>query len=254
MSNQPYYGYNQPNNEFQNRGAPQPMYTEVKYDYGQDDKRDQMNFVRKVYMILATQLSITTLFIVAVQTSKGFNLFMRENMGLAIAMAVMALCISCAIVCCFGRQVPINYILLFLFTFCESWAIAGITAFYDPTIVMMAGGATALTTVALTIYAWRTKHSIEFFGAIAFVVCLAMLPIAIISIFVRVGALNTVYCCLGVVLYGIFLIIDTMLIVKGDTMSGQKCSMDDYIIGAMMLYLDIINMFLYLLRLFGDRN
>jgi FtsH-binding integral membrane protein len=32
------------------------------------EKRDQMNFVRKVYMILAAQLSITTLFIIAVQT------------------------------------------------------------------------------------------------------------------------------------------------------------------------------------------
>lgn len=36
---------------------------------------DRMQFVRKVYAILATQLTITALFIVAVQTSTKFNHF-----------------------------------------------------------------------------------------------------------------------------------------------------------------------------------
>ena len=118
---------------------------------------------------------------------------------------------------------------------------------------MMAGAATALTTFALTIYAIKTKTSIEVFMALAFIVYLAMLPIIIISLFVGLGALYTVYCCLGVVFYGLYLIIDTMMIVKGKGMSGRGCSMDDYIIGAMMLYIDIIMMFLYLLRLFGGK-
>ena len=118
----------------------------------------------------------------------------------------------------------------------------------------MAFGTTALTTIALTIYALRTKTNIEVFVAMSFVVYLAMLPLIIISFFIGLGALNTLYCALGVILYGLYLIIDTMMICKGKGMSGRGCQMDDYIIGAMMLYLDIIMMFVYILQLLGSKN
>jgi len=158
------------------------------------------------------------------------------------------------IVCCFGRQSPINMILLFLFTLCESWMVAGITSVYPPDIVMVAGAATALTTIALTIYALRTTTSIEVFAAMSFVVYLAMFPLIIIGLVVGLGALYTLYCALGVLLYALFLIIDTIMICKGDSMSGYGCDMDDYVIGAMMLYMDIIMLFLYILRLLGSSN
>lgn len=117
----------------------------------------------------------------------------------------------------------------------------------------MAGASTALTTIALTIYALRTTTNIEVFMAMSFVVYLAMLPLIIISFFVGLGALYTLYCALGVLLYGLFLIIDTIMITGGKTMTNQACSMDDYIIGAMMLYIDIVMMFLYILRLLGGK-
>ena len=48
--------------------------------------------------------------------------------------------------------------------------------------------------------------------------------------------------------YGIYLVIDTQLIVgKG----RWSIDMEDYIVGALMLYVDIIGLFLYLLRIVG---
>ena len=61
------------------------------------------------------------------------------------------------IICCFGRSYPVNYFLLFVFTLCESYMIAGITSKYDSKIVLMAGLGTALVTVSLTAYAMFTK-------------------------------------------------------------------------------------------------
>ena len=133
----------------------------------------------------------------------------------------MSIVLCIMIVCCFGRQAPLNMILLFLFTLCESWMVAGFTSVYPTKIVCIAGAATALTTIALTIYALRTTTRIEVFMAMSFVVYIAMLPLIIIGIFVGLGALYTLYCALGVLLYSLFLIIDTMMICKGDsTMSG----------------------------------
>ena len=53
-----------------------------------------------------------------------------------------------------------------------------------------------------------------------------------------------------VVLYGIYLLIDTQMVVGG---GRHELSIDDYIIGAMILYLDIVMMFLYILEMLGRK-
>ena len=136
--------------------------------------------------------------------------------------------------------------------------VAGITIPYPPKIVAMAGLVTALVTVSLTIYAFKTTTSIEVFGALAFVVYFAMLPILILSLFVFPGnLLYTLYNVLGVLLYSLFLIIDTMMICDGGGMSGDKygeIEMDDYVVGALILYMDIVMLFIYILQLFGKSD
>ena len=49
---------------------------------------------------------------------------------------------------------------------------------------------------------------------------------------------------LGVFLFGVYLIFDTQLIMGG---KRYELSIDDYVVGALILYLDIIMIFLYLL-------
>jgi len=93
----------------------------------------------------------------------------------------------------------------------------------------------------------KTKTKLEVFAAMAFVLYLAVMPIMIIGLFVYSRGLYIFYCVIGLIFYSLFLIIDTMYIVGGKSMSGSKCSLDDYVVGAMMLYLDIIMIFVYLL-------
>ena len=139
------------------------------------------------------------------------------------------------------------------FTVCETYMVGGLTAAYDQKTVIMAGLSTALVVIALTAYAMKTNVPIEVFAAMSWVVCLAMLPIAIIGFFVKLPILSIVYCVLGVLLYSLYLIIDTMYICGGKSLTGNnvQCSMDDYIIGALMLYIDIVMLFVYILKLFG---
>lgn len=135
--------------------------------------------------------------------------------------------------------------------------VGNLTSFYEPKIVCMAGLATALVTIALTIYAMRTKTDIQVFVALAFVVYLAMFPLLIICLIVRLDGLYTLYCCLGLLFYSLYLIIDTMIIcgkVKdGNGHNSIQMDYNDYVVGALMLYLDIIMIFIYILRLLGDK-
>ena len=215
-----------------------------------------MMFVRKVYSILACQLSLTTAFIVLVQMSSAFLKFMMSSTGLVITIvaAVMNIVFLYAIICCFRKKAPLNFYLLLGFTLCESWMVAGFTAGFPAKLVILAGLATALTTIALTIYAMRTKQNIEFFYAITFVIYLAMLPLFIIGLVMRSEVLHIVYCALGLLFYSVFLIIDTMHICGGKSVGGYALDMDEYIMGALMLYIDIIMIFIYILKLLGAAN
>ena len=55
---------------------------------------------------------------------------------------------------------------------------------------------------------------------------------------------------LGVFLFGVYLIFDTQLVMGG---KRYQLSIDDFIVGALILYLDIIMIFLYLIQIFGGR-
>jgi len=104
----------------------------------------------------------------------------------------------------------------------------------------------------------RTRTHIVFFIAFLYILFLAMLPFMLISfIFVRDYIGRTFICIFGLIIYSIFLIIDTMIIFKDIDGRGKHSYIEfgygDCIIGAMMLYMDIIMIFLYLLALFGGR-
>ncbi len=68
---------------------------------------------------------------------------------------------------------------------------------------------------------------------------------------------RAIYACLGVMLFSMYLVYDTQLIAgfRGNGMENKhKLGADDYVLGALILYLDIINIFIYLLELFGGRR
>merc|ERR1712224_335650 len=71
---------------------------------------------------------------------------------------------------------------------------------------------------------------------------------------------HVLYSAICVVLFSIYLIYDTQMIVGAANPFGfgtpkqHSLTVDDYILGAFQLYLDIILLFLHLLSLFGDRK
>ncbi len=60
------------------------------------------------------------------------------------------------------------------------------------------------------------------------------------------------YGCIGALLFSFFIVYDTQLIVGGQNRK-YELAVDDYMAGAISLYLDIINMFIMFLSIFGDR-
>ncbi len=94
---------------------------------------------------------------------------------------VLSIFIEIAILCCrhLARRVPINYILLLIFTVSFSFIVAFITIPYAPDAVIQAGAATALTTIALTAYALTTKSDMTMYGGALYIFSVAIFMITI---------------------------------------------------------------------------
>lgn len=75
-----------------------------------------------------------------------------------------------------------------------------------------------------------------------------MLCLFVVLLFTNSPFIQALYCGLGVLLFGIYIVVDTQLIVGG---RSAELEIDDYFLGAMLLYVDIISIFIYILQLLG---
>ena len=117
------------------------------------DQITRLGFIRKVYGIFFVQLLITVLFIILSMNSKDFRKFQIYNTWLLYVSLVITLIVTIALTCFFqiARQVPLNYFLLFTFTFCEAYLVSYICILYDAKIVIMAAVMTAGVGFSLTL-------------------------------------------------------------------------------------------------------
>lgn len=222
-------------------------------DYYEDDPEVRLGFIRKVYGILSVMLCVTVIMCIPSVVNTDYQKWQANNLWLMWVCLGIYIVLAITIICCrnVARSVPTNYILLFIFCMALSYIVSAICGTYSPEIVIMAAIMTLGVTVALTLYAMFTKTDFTVCGGVFFVLGMTLFLFAIFGLFFNQGWLYTFYCALGVIVYGLYLIMDTQLIMGNKT---HKIEMDDYILGAFLLFIDIIMLFLYILRLFGQRS
>ena len=91
---------------------------------------DRVNFVKKVYSILFVQLAITAAFTTPIVMSETACIWMYVNDWLYWVTFAVLIVVELTLFCVrpLSRKVPINYILLLIFTLCESYFVAWICA------------------------------------------------------------------------------------------------------------------------------
>jgi len=213
----------------------------------------RINFVRKVFGITAIQLAFTSLLTYLTISNPGFAKFQERNPVLLILAAVTVFVSSLALYISdtLSKKVPLNYILLSVFTLAESYTVAFLASAYDKEIVMSAMFLTASVVAALALYALRSKTEINMIGGLIVLISLGVLVIGFLSIFVRVKFLTSLTFGGSVIVSGLYLIYDVKLIMGKENI---KLSLDDYIRGAMHLYVDVIRIFIKILQLLGDNE
>lgn len=110
--------------------------------------------------------------------------------------------------------------------------------------VGMAAGITGLIFVGLSAYVLISRKDFSFMGGILFIALIALVIVSIVAMFVNVPLLDMAIAYAGVLLFSGLILFDTSRIVHG----GQK----NYVLATVELFLDIINVFLFVLRIAKD--
>ncbi|XP_050351779.1 protein lifeguard 1-like isoform X2 [Nymphalis io] len=208
-------------------------------------------FIRKVYSILMCQLMVTMGVIALFVFHEPTKVFVRNNSYLFwIAFIVLFVCLI-AMACCteVRRQTPVNFIFLFIFTCAQSFLLGVASSVYNTSEVMIAVGITAAVCLALTLFAFQTKFDFTVMGGALVAATMILLVFGILAIIFRSNVLNLVYAAVGALIFSLYLVYDTQLMMGGK--HKYSISPEEYIFAALNLYLDIVNIFLFILTIIG---
>ncbi|KAL4461429.1 hypothetical protein ABPG72_015550 [Tetrahymena utriculariae] len=212
------------------------------------DKFLRSGFVTKVYTILSAQMAVTAILCAFSMSNQKFRNFQMNNFGLMIAALVVNIICLLVLICSRdqARKVPNNYILLGVFTLCESYLVSFICGMTNPKIVFLAALFTMAIFLSLTLYACTTKSDFTTMGGTLYVIGMGLFVFGIFLIFTNNNVMHLIYATACAVLFGFYILYDTQLIIGN---KSYKYSIDDYIIASLELYMDIIGLFLQLLEI-----
>lgn len=215
-------------------------------------------FIRKVYSLLTTQLLVTGA--IAGFLCTRSPVWLKANNWLLMVSLVGMLFTILIMMCCGNqlRKYPNNYAILLMITVCMGISCGFSSSRYTKETVLLAASTTALIFVAMTIYAWTTSTDFTGMGPYIFaaLVCLIVfgLVLAVMNALgMKIVMLNVIYNIFGVMLFTFYIVYDTQLIMGEHGGHKNQFGIDEYASATLSLYLDIINLFLHLLELFGRR-
>jgi hypothetical protein len=136
-------------------------------------------------------------------------------------------------------------------------AITGVTLgivliTYELGSVLAAGSSAAAVFGAAAIYGAVTKRNLAGLGPYLFMGLIGIIVASLVNIFIGWDTLSFVISVAGVVIFTGLTAYDVQKIQRGDVAAWTQSMEKGAVMGAFMLYLDFINLFFLLLRLFGS--
>ena len=125
-------------------------------------------------------------------------------------------------------------------------AVAPVIADYasgDPSVLWQAAGVTAAFVAACGAYGYATSRDLSSWGRTLFWALLALIVFGIVAIFISIPNGNIIYAVAGLVIFGAFTIFDFNRL--------RRASDDSAVTIAASIFLDVFNVFLLFLNLFG---
>ncbi len=217
-------------------------------------------FVRSVYNWMCMGLAITGLIAWYVSGNTAFvDMIKRGNMGLFFILMIAELGLVVAISGFISKMKASTATALFiLYSGLNGFTMSFIFLAYTASSIASTFFICALTFLACSVYGWTTKKDLTSIGSFMFMGLIGIIIASVVNMFIHSSALYYGISYIGVVVFVGLTAYDTQKI--KDMALAQPAGLDGEVVrkgailGALSLYLDFINLFLMLLRIFGNRR
>ncbi|OAQ99157.1 hypothetical protein LLEC1_01246 [Akanthomyces lecanii] len=209
------------------------------------DIRNQ--FVRKVYTILTVQLLMTAGVSSLSFFSTSYKSWIQAHPGV-VWISLIGSMIFLGLTYWKRKSYPTNLLFLSLFTLAEAYTISVIVSFYRTSIVLNAVVLTGGIFIALTLFACQTKYDFTSWMPYLFGALWGLLLFGFMSMFFPYGSTGELlYGGAAALIFSAYVLVDTQMVLR-------KHHVEEEIAAAISLYLDIINLFLAILRILNSQS
>ncbi|KAF2224338.1 transmembrane BAX inhibitor motif-containing protein [Elsinoe ampelina] len=207
----------------------------------------RMAFIRKVYTILTVQIFATAALSSVSFFSKSYKDWIQTNQWMMWVSLFGA--IGFMLLTFWKRKsYPTNLLFLSGFTALEAYSISVITSFYDSRIVLQALIFTAAIFVALTLFACQSKYDFTswmpyLFGGLWVLIIFGFMS----AFFPHSSKVELGYGVIAALIFSGYILVDTQMVMR-------HYHVEEEIAASISLYLDIINLFLAILRILNSQQ
>ena len=213
--------------------------------------------MRKVYVWMTLALLITGVTAYGVASSPVLLTTIMTSRGLMWGLIIAELVLVFAISGAINRLSLSTATLLFIvYSVLNGTMLSSIFIIYEPMVIAKVFFITAGTFGAMAVYGYTTKKDLTSIGKILFMALIGLIIASVVNMFLHSPGFDYILSYVGVAIFIGLTAWDSqkikqMLQTQYDMSEGaQKLAL----LGALTLYLDFINLFLYLLRIFGNNK
>jgi hypothetical protein len=219
----------------------------------------QQSFLRQVFLWMFAGLAVTAVVAGWLSRDEVFVERIASSPGLWIGLIVAQLAVVVILGFAMSRiSAGVAGFLFFLYAGLTGITFAVIISFYSPQAVGAAFGVTAGMFGAFAAWGYLTKRDLSTLGSIMFMALIGLILATVVNIFLANDVLFWVTTYAGVVIFCGLTMYDMQrlkLIQQGIDRGGVRLGETEQrrlvIFGALALYLDFINLFLFILTIFG---
>ena len=225
----------------------------------EDMDRAVSSCLARVFLRMFAALLVTAAAAFAVSELRELQMIIFDNLVVFIVLIIAELALVITISARINRLSPtVATVLFFLYAIINGLTLSSVFLLYNVGIIFHAFAISALMFAAMAIFGAVTKRDLSKVGSICFMGLIGIIIASVVNIFFSSDLVYTIVSYIGVILFVALTAYDTQRIKR--MLEGAKAESSEIAIkrvsitGALSLYLDFINLFLYMLRLLGRRK
>lgn len=220
-------------------------------------KEETALFMRKVYGWMTAGLIITGIVAYVVASMPGVVTLLYGQVWIFYVLLIVELLAVAYLSVMVNKMSATAAGGVFLaYSFLNGITFSAIFLVYEISSIGSVFFITAAMFGALSLYGYFTKTDLTMWGQVAFMGLVGLIVASLVNMFILNDQVFLVLAYFGVVIFTILTAYDTQKIKNMNIIGNHGTDTDkkEAIMGALTLYLDFINLFLQLLRIFGKRR